>query len=183
MRPFTGENETIIRSIAGGGYESSQMRAMWIAVYTALVAWMAALLVLYLVAGGPSTGSPGRVQPEGPAYVSAPIGEIPAGTIAYTGPGDVPSEKDEAPWAGRMRRAVRAARLVFLLLLSSTVITALGYGASGGSVALVWVSFGIGMVWVVTELVADSHWLRLLYSAMLFPLVAVVFGLAYRSRV
>ncbi|KAI9151070.1 hypothetical protein H9P43_009685 [Blastocladiella emersonii ATCC 22665] len=156
--------------LGGTDYESGKQRSMWVAAFTALVVWMAMLLMLYLVAGSrkrqPATSMARPVE-------GRPLTEVTT----------VDTYEKASPWGDKFRRAVRAARLTFLMVFSTTVITALGFGPTGGTVAILWVAFAIGALWSLAELFTDSHWMRLVMSLMLFPLVIITWALAFRSRI
>ncbi|KAJ3374121.1 hypothetical protein GGF31_008337 [Allomyces arbusculus] len=152
------------------GFNSSMQRAMWIAAFTMLIVWMTMLLLLYLVAG-PKTKRPAASMASARNVEGRPITEVT--TV------DVYEEANT--WESRFKRAVRAARLNFILLLSAAVITALAYGPSGGTVALQWIAFAIGALWVLVELFSNSHWLRLLWAVSIFPLIVIIWGLAFRK--
>ncbi|KNE63938.1 hypothetical protein AMAG_09001 [Allomyces macrogynus ATCC 38327] len=160
-----------VQQFFGGrqGYGSGMQRAMWIAAFTMLIVWMTMLLLLYLVAG-PKTKKPAASMASARNVEGRPITEVT--TV------DVYEEANT--WEARFKRAVRAARLNFILLLAACVITALGYGPSGGTVALQWIAFAIGALWVLVELFSNSHWLRLLWAVCIFPLIVIIWGLAFR---
>ncbi|KNE61499.1 hypothetical protein AMAG_18641 [Allomyces macrogynus ATCC 38327] len=145
----------------GTDYESTKQRSMWIAAYTSLLVWQVLLLALYLFAGT-------RSRSDEIAAITAAGGQV---------------NPKESVWADKCRRAVRAARTNFILVLSAVVVTALGFGPTAATVTLTWVAFALGALWLVAEFVTDSHWLRLVMSVLHFPLIAVVWGLAFRSRI
>ncbi|KAJ3362816.1 hypothetical protein GGF31_001323 [Allomyces arbusculus] len=152
------------------GFYSSMQRAMWIAAFTMLLLWMLMLLLLYVVGGRKS---------KRPATTMATARNVEGRPLTETTTVDV--HEEEKTWPARFKRAVRAARLNFLLLLSAAVITALGFGPSGATLALQWIAFAIGVLWVLVELFSNSHWLRLLWAICTFPLIIAIWGLAFRK--
>jgi hypothetical protein len=92
----------------------TQCQGNWIASYTMILIWMLMLMLLYLVDGQ-------RKRPAQSMTSARPVEGRPVTEVTTIDVYDKPNS-----WADKFRRAVRAARLSFILLLSATLITALG---------------------------------------------------------
>ncbi|ORZ36998.1 hypothetical protein BCR44DRAFT_28961 [Catenaria anguillulae PL171] len=171
LPPISRNPYTSSSFLGGTQFENGKQKSLWIATYTSMLLWMLMLLILYMVAGS-------RKRQPATMTSARPVEGRPMTEVTT-----VEVYEKQNTMADRFRRAVRAARLNFILIFSATVITALGYGPTGGTVAMTWVAFAVGCLWVLAELFTDSHWLRLICSLIIFPLVAIIYGLAFRSRI
>ncbi|KAI9140273.1 hypothetical protein BKA69DRAFT_1081139 [Paraphysoderma sedebokerense] len=148
--------------ISGPSYANGNPRAMWVATYTSFILWLFHLIVLYLVSG---LGSRKTRDDRNTAAVGA----------------DDRVDKVENTWYARIKRATKVARHLFFILFSTTVITVLGYGATGGTVTLLWIIFGVGIVWALAELFISSSWLREVMAWIMYPLAVIIWGLSFRQ--
>jgi len=181
--PDLGATVGAAQFLGGTNFESGRQRAMWISAFTAMVLWMFLLLLNYIF---DKTQGHGRRRRKGETYTSArpvagaPVTEVTSAEVYETGKGG--AHADYGQWNDRWHRAARAARTNFILIFSACTITALGYGPSGSTIALVWIAFGIGALWGVLELLVDNHWVRVLLSLGHFTLIIIIYSLAFRSR-
>lgn len=153
---------------------SGAQRAMWVAPFTMLVIWFTTHLLLYLVDFiYPKT----KKRKEAHLSGVSRQGDI---TTLHMEP-TVEHRKEGRGFVKRFKRAVKAARFNFILLVTTAIITALGFGPSGGAIALIWIAFGVGAIWVLTEYFFYSPLLREVYLLILFPLYVIIWGLAFRE--
>ncbi|KAL7751006.1 hypothetical protein RI367_003586 [Sorochytrium milnesiophthora] len=136
-----------------------------------LCVWMALLALLFLVDG--TTRRKMTTETTSTRALNA------AGATEVT---TVDVYERRVTLADRFRRAVRAARLNFLLLFTATLVSVLGHGATSGTVALLWIALAIGVLWVVTDLAVDIPLVRFVYSLGVFTLVLIIWGLSFRSN-
>lgn len=146
--------------VSGQGWYDGYPRSMWVAVYTSFVIWLVWMLLKFFL-----DGMRGRVREE----------------QSTLNPDEPRGDKYTTTMLEKVKRSTKAARHLFFLLFSSTVITVLGYGASAGTSALLWIAFGVGVVWLLAELAIDSSWLREFLGWIIYPLLVIIWGLAFRE--
>ncbi|KAJ1500079.1 hypothetical protein HMI56_004044 [Coelomomyces lativittatus] len=147
---------------------------MWVAPFAMLVIWLTTHLILYLVDFiYPKT----KKRKEAHLSGVSRQGDI---TTLHMEP-TLEKRPEGRGLIKRFKRPVKAARFNFILLATTAIITALGYGPSGGVIALQWIMFATGVLWVISEYFLYSPLLRELYILVIFPLIVITWGLAFRS--
>jgi len=148
--------------VSGDAYVGGYPRSMWIACYTSLILWLFLLLLTFLFGG---MGSRKTTRDE-------------RGTAAIPDGSDM---KGTNTMFGRVKRAMKASRHLFLLLFVTTVFTVLGFGATAGTSTLLWIVFGLGLVWVLVELAINNGFVREIMGWLIYPLIVIIWGLAFRN--
>ncbi|KAL7747535.1 hypothetical protein RI367_007127 [Sorochytrium milnesiophthora] len=182
----------------GDNSENREAWSMWLACYIHMLVWML-MLVAYWLADGVAErrtarhhstfvrSSTAMPTPSAAATEDGSATRPLLGRDSTAGmSGVIPTEAyldKHFTWVARFKRAVRAARLNFLLIFTATVVTVLGYGTTPATVVLVWVGFGLGAIWTVAELFMNSAWMREIMGWMVFVSTGIVWGMAFRSRV